>query len=64
MTIKKNTFATLVFKLFFPSIANCKKWKIQKSENSPCAPPYLMCTVQCTVGRRCNNNTWEKTSSV
>jgi hypothetical protein len=31
MKIKKNTFSTLVLELFFPSIANCKKFKIQKS---------------------------------
>jgi hypothetical protein len=31
MTIKKNTFSTLVLKLFFPSIANCRKLKIQKN---------------------------------
>jgi hypothetical protein len=31
MKIKKNTFSTLVLELFFPTIANCKKLKIQKS---------------------------------
>jgi hypothetical protein len=31
MKIKKNTFSTLVLELFFPSIANCRKLKIQKS---------------------------------
>jgi hypothetical protein len=31
MKIKKNTFSTLVLELFFLSIANCKKLKIQKS---------------------------------
>jgi hypothetical protein len=31
MKIKKNTFSTFVLELFFPSIANCKKLKIQKS---------------------------------
>jgi hypothetical protein len=31
MTIKKNTFSALVLELFFPSIANCKKLKIQKN---------------------------------
>jgi hypothetical protein len=31
MKIKKNTFTTLVLELFFPSIANCRKLKIQKS---------------------------------
>jgi hypothetical protein len=31
MKIKKNTFSTLVLELFFASIANCKKLKIQKS---------------------------------
>jgi hypothetical protein len=30
MKIKKNAFSTLVLELFFPSIANCKKLKIQK----------------------------------
>jgi hypothetical protein len=30
MKIKKNTFPTLVLELFFPSIANCRKSKIQK----------------------------------
>jgi hypothetical protein len=31
MKIKKNTFSTLVLELFFPSIANCRKLKIQKN---------------------------------
>jgi hypothetical protein len=31
MKIKKNTFSTLVLELFFPSIANYRKLKIQKS---------------------------------
>jgi hypothetical protein len=31
MNIKKNTFCTLVLELFFPSIANCRKLKIQKN---------------------------------
>jgi hypothetical protein len=31
MKIKKNTFSTLVSELFFPSIANCRKLKIQKN---------------------------------
>jgi hypothetical protein len=34
MKIKKNTFSTLVLELFFPSIANCKKLKIQKIQKS------------------------------
>jgi hypothetical protein len=34
MKIKKNTFSTLVLELFFPSIANCKKMKIQKIQKS------------------------------
>jgi hypothetical protein len=29
MKIKKNTFSTLVLELFFPSIANCRKFKIK-----------------------------------
>jgi hypothetical protein len=33
MKIKKNTFSTLVFELFFQSIANCKKLETQKSKN-------------------------------
>jgi hypothetical protein len=41
MKIKKNTFSTLVLELFFPSIANCKKLKIQKIQKStsPIAQP-------------------------
>jgi hypothetical protein len=31
MKIKKNTFSSLVLELFFPSIANCRKLKIQKN---------------------------------
>jgi hypothetical protein len=31
MKIKKNAFSTLVLELFFPSIANCRKLKIQKN---------------------------------
>jgi hypothetical protein len=31
MKIKKNTFCTSVLDLFFPSIANCRKLKIQKN---------------------------------
>jgi hypothetical protein len=31
MKIKTNTFSTLVLELFFPSIANCRKLKIQKN---------------------------------
>jgi hypothetical protein len=31
MKIKKKTFSTLVLELFFPSIANCRKLKIQKN---------------------------------
>jgi hypothetical protein len=31
MKIKKNTFSTLILDLFFPSIANYRKLKIQKS---------------------------------
>jgi hypothetical protein len=34
MKIKKNTFSTLVLELFFPSIANCRKLKIQKIQKS------------------------------
>jgi hypothetical protein len=34
MKIKKNAFSTLVLELFFPSIANCKKFKIQKIQKS------------------------------
>jgi hypothetical protein len=34
MKIKKNTFSPLVLELFFPSIANCKKLKIQKIQKS------------------------------
>jgi hypothetical protein len=30
MKIMKNTFSTLVFELFLPSIENCRKLKIQK----------------------------------
>jgi isochorismate hydrolase len=33
MKIKKNTFTTLVLELFFQSIANCRKLKIQKTKN-------------------------------
>jgi hypothetical protein len=29
MKIKKNSFSTLVLELFFPSIANCRKLKLQ-----------------------------------
>jgi hypothetical protein len=43
MKIKKNTFSTLVLELVFPSIANCKKLKIQKIQKST-SP-----TVQCTM---------------
>jgi hypothetical protein len=32
MKIKKNTFSTLVLELFSPSIANCRKLKIQKNQ--------------------------------
>jgi hypothetical protein len=39
MKIKKNTFSTLVLELFSPSIANCKKLKIQKS-TSPTPHPF------------------------
>jgi hypothetical protein len=45
MKIKKNTFCTLVFELFFPSTANCRKLKIQK--NPKIDFPY--CTVYSTV---------------
>jgi hypothetical protein len=38
MKIKKNTFSTLVLELLFPSIANCRKLKIQK--NSKIDFPY------------------------
>jgi hypothetical protein len=38
MKIKKNTVSTLVLELFFPSIANCRKLKIQKS-TSPNGEP-------------------------
>jgi hypothetical protein len=31
MKIKKTPFSTLVLELFFPSIANCRKLKIQKN---------------------------------
>jgi hypothetical protein len=31
MKIKKNAFSTFVLELFFPSIANCRKLKIQKN---------------------------------
>jgi hypothetical protein len=31
MKIKKNVFSTLVLELFFPSIADCRKFKIQKN---------------------------------
>jgi hypothetical protein len=34
MKIKKNNFSTLVLELFFPSIANGKKLKIQKIKKS------------------------------
>jgi hypothetical protein len=34
MKIKKNTFSTLVLELLFPSIANCRKLKIQKIQKS------------------------------
>jgi hypothetical protein len=34
MKIKKNTFSTLAFELFFQSIANCKKSKVQKIQKS------------------------------
>jgi hypothetical protein len=33
MKIKKNTFSTLVLELFSPSIATCKKLKLQKIQN-------------------------------
>jgi hypothetical protein len=39
MKIKKNTFSTLVLELFFPSIANCKKLKIQKIQKSTSPTP-------------------------
>jgi hypothetical protein len=32
MKIKKNTFSTFVLELFSPSIANCRKLKIQKNQ--------------------------------
>jgi hypothetical protein len=41
MKIKKNTFSTLVLELFFPSIANCKKLKIQKIQKSTSPTPQL-----------------------
>jgi hypothetical protein len=43
MKIKKNTFSTLALELFFPSIANCRKLKIQKIQKStsPSAYKYL-----------------------
>jgi hypothetical protein len=34
MKIKKNTFSTLVLELFFPSISNCRKLKIQNKPKS------------------------------
>jgi hypothetical protein len=46
MKIKKNTFSTSVLELFFPSIANCKKLKIQKIQklSSPKGHPrYYVC---------------------
>jgi hypothetical protein len=46
MKIKKNTFSTLVLELFSPSIANCRKLKIQK--NPKIDFPY------CTSGRELN----------
>jgi hypothetical protein len=45
MKIKKNTFSTLVLELFFPSVANCRKLKIQK--NPKIDFPY--CTVHNVV---------------
>jgi hypothetical protein len=43
MKIKKNTFCTLVLELFFPSIANCRKLKIQKN------PKIDFRIVQCAI---------------
>jgi hypothetical protein len=42
MKLKKNTFSTFVLELFFQSIANCKKLKIQQIEKStsPIPQPY------------------------
>jgi hypothetical protein len=34
MKIKKTTFSTLVLALFFPSIENCRKLKIQKNQKN------------------------------
>jgi hypothetical protein len=43
MKIKKNAFSTLVLELLFPSIANCRKLKIQK--NPKIDFPYCACIV-------------------
>jgi hypothetical protein len=48
MKIKENTFSTLVLELFFLSIANCKKLKIQKIQKST-SPNVHFCVLLCTV---------------
>jgi hypothetical protein len=47
MKIKKNTFSTLALELFFPSIANSKKLKIQKIQKS--TPPSMQDQTEATV---------------
>jgi hypothetical protein len=39
MKIKKNTFSTLLFELFFQSIANFRKLKIKKIQKSTSPTP-------------------------
>jgi hypothetical protein len=48
MKIKENTFPTLVLELFFPSIANCKKLKIQKSTS-----PSVQYTIRTAMTSYC-----------
>jgi hypothetical protein len=64
MKIKKNTFTTLVLELFLPSIANCRKLKIQK--NPKIDFPY--CTVvsitPLCMSQQCQRNCCAYHSSV
>jgi hypothetical protein len=48
MKIKKNTFSTLVLELFFPSIANCMKLKIQINPKIRLPLLYMQRSVQLT----------------
>jgi hypothetical protein len=53
MKIKENTFSTSVLKLFFPSIANCRKLKIQKKSKNRLP---LMYTIVKSFGLKYNKN--------